>query len=121
MYKKRREKEMFFFTQRDRKHQNGSRPNRVTGDSSGFWKATSGDKEVKFNGEIIGFKKTLAFYKRTSNSTEKTNWIMHEFRAEDNPPPSKKHGIDMKVLISYCQLLVLISARMMNLHFKIKE
>lgn len=120
MYEKRREKEMFFFTQRDRKHQNGSRPNRVTGDSSGFWKATSGDKEVKFNGEIIGFKKTLAFYKRTSNSTEKTNWIMHEFRAEDNPPPRKKHGIDMKVLISYCQLLVLISARM-NLHFKIKE
>lgn len=117
MYKKRREKEMFFFTQRERKYQNGSLPNRVTEDSSGFWKATSGDKEVKFNGGIIGFKKTLAFYKRTSDCSEKTNWIMHEFRIEDNPPPNKKDGIDMKVLISYlCQLLVLISART-NLHF----
>ncbi|XP_076948026.1 NAC domain-containing protein 68-like [Bidens hawaiensis] len=74
-------KEWYFFTPRDRKYPNGSRPNRTTG--NGYWKATGADKPIKLKSDpdtIIGIKKALVFYAGKGVKGIKTNWIMHEYR-----------------------------------------
>ncbi|KAE8675230.1 NAC domain-containing protein 72 [Hibiscus syriacus] len=53
-------KKNVFFSPRDRKYPNGSRPNRVAG--SGFWKATGTDKIIMTDGRKVGIKKALVFY-----------------------------------------------------------
>ena len=71
------EKEWYFFSPRDRKYPNGSRPNRAAG--SGYWKATGADKPI---GKLkpMGIKKALVFYAGKAPKGVKTNWIMHEYR-----------------------------------------
>ncbi|KAI3948351.1 hypothetical protein MKW92_003583 [Papaver armeniacum] len=81
------EKEWYFFSPRDRKYPNGSRPNRVAG--SGYWKATGTDKIITTEGRKVGIKKALVFYIGKAPKGTKTNWIMHEYRLLEN---SKKHG-----------------------------
>ncbi|XP_072990687.1 NAC domain-containing protein 48-like [Typha latifolia] len=71
------EKEWYFFSPRDRKYPNGSRPNRAAG--SGYWKATGADKPVG-SPRPVGIKKALVFYVGKAPKGEKTNWIMHEYR-----------------------------------------
>ncbi|PWA49331.1 NAC domain-containing protein 67 [Artemisia annua] len=74
-------KEWYFFTPRDRKYRNGSRPNRVTG--NGYWKATGADKPIKSKSDpkvTVGIKKALVFYAGKGTKGIKTNWIMHEYR-----------------------------------------
>ena len=95
MYPSLGKKEWYFFTSRNRKYPSGSRPDRtVVG--GGYWKATVADKEVYFAGKVVGFKKTLVFYKGKHGSSVKTNWIMHEFRV-DQSPQSKRVADDKKV------------------------
>ncbi|KVH90909.1 No apical meristem (NAM) protein [Cynara cardunculus var. scolymus] len=72
-------KEWYFFTPRDRKYPNGSRPNRVTG--NGYWKATGADKPIKPKSDpnmTIGIKKALLddwvlcrLYNKKNNPNEK--------------------------------------------------
>ncbi|XP_051126035.1 NAC domain-containing protein JA2L-like [Andrographis paniculata] len=81
------EKEWYFFSPRDRKYPNGSRPNRVAG--SGYWKATGTDKIITNEGRKVGIKKALVFYIGKAPKGTKTNWIMHEYRLSDSP---RKHG-----------------------------
>ncbi|XVE68826.1 hypothetical protein DITRI_Ditri09bG0101000 [Diplodiscus trichospermus] len=81
--------EWYFFTPRDRKYPNGKRPGRGAGD--GFWKATGADKKVMFKGHVVGFKKTLVFYRGAPSKSVKTSWIMHEF-VLNNPPARQKAG-----------------------------
>ncbi|KAM0013737.1 putative transcription factor NAM family [Helianthus debilis subsp. tardiflorus] len=80
-------KEWYFFTPRDRKYPNGSRPNRATG--NGYWKATGSDKPIKLKSDpntTVGIKKALVFYAGKGVKGIKTNWIMHEYRlAMPNP------------------------------------
>ncbi|XP_073279251.1 NAC domain-containing protein 2-like [Primulina huaijiensis] len=71
------EKEWYFFSPRDRKYPNGSRPNRAAG--SGYWKATGADKPIGIP-KPVGIKKALVFYSGKAPRGEKTNWIMHEYR-----------------------------------------
>ncbi|KAK1429038.1 hypothetical protein QVD17_11237 [Tagetes erecta] len=74
-------KEWYFFTPRDRKYPNGSRPNRVTG--NGYWKATGADKPIGSKSDpnvTLGIKKALVFYAGKGVNGIKTNWIMHEYR-----------------------------------------
>ncbi|XP_073047324.1 NAC transcription factor 32-like [Primulina eburnea] len=71
------EKEWYFFSPRDRKYPNGSRPNRTAG--SGYWKATGADKPVG-KPKTLGIKKALVFYAGKAPKGIKTNWIMHEYR-----------------------------------------
>ncbi|KAI8006207.1 NAC domain-containing protein JA2L [Camellia lanceoleosa] len=81
------EKEWYFFSPRDRKYPNGSRPNRVAG--SGYWKATGTDKIITNEGRRVGIKKALVFYVGKAPKGTKTNWIMHEYRLSE---PPKKNG-----------------------------
>ncbi|XP_057963964.1 NAC domain-containing protein JA2L-like [Malania oleifera] len=81
------EKEWYFFSPRDRKYPNGSRPNRVAG--SGYWKATGTDKLITTEGRKVGIKKALVFYVGKAPKGTKTNWIMHEYRLIE---PSRKNG-----------------------------
>lgn len=74
------EKEWYFFSPRDRKYPNGSRPNRAAG--SGYWKATGADKPIG-HPKPVGIKKALVFYAGKAPRGEKTNWIMHEYRLAD--------------------------------------
>uniref|UniRef100_A0A5B7B4J7 Putative NAC transcription factor n=1 Tax=Davidia involucrata TaxID=16924 RepID=A0A5B7B4J7_DAVIN len=71
------EKEWYFFTPRDRKYPNGSRPNRAAG--TGYWKATGADKPIG-RPKAVGIKKALVFYAGKAPKGVKTNWIMHEYR-----------------------------------------
>lgn len=71
------EKEWYFFSPRDRKYPNGSRPNRAAG--AGYWKATGADKAVG-KPKTLGIKKALVFYAGKAPRGIKTNWIMHEYR-----------------------------------------
>nr|WLO57532.1 transcription factor NAC 721089 [Lonicera caerulea] len=81
------EKEWYFFSPRDRKYPNGSRPNRVAG--SGYWKATGTDKFIFTEGRKVGIKKALVFYIGKAPKGTKTNWIMHEYRVS---MPQRKNG-----------------------------
>jgi len=84
-------KEWYFFTPRDRKYPNGSRPNRAAG--SGYWKATGADKPIvpKGSGRVAGIKKALVFYSGKAPRGVKTDWIMHEYRLADaDRAPGKK-------------------------------
>jgi hypothetical protein len=74
-------REWYFFTPRDRKYPNGSRPNRAAGD--GYWKATGADKPVAPRGRTLGIKKALVFYAGKAPRGVKTDWIMHEYRLAD--------------------------------------
>ncbi|KAH6835436.1 NAC Apical domain transcriptional regulator superfamily protein [Perilla frutescens var. hirtella] len=81
------EKEWYFFSPRDRKYPNGSRPNRVAG--SGYWKATGTDKIITTEGRKVGIKKALVFYVGKAPKGTKTNWIMHEYRLSES---TRKNG-----------------------------
>ncbi|XP_048127940.1 NAC domain-containing protein 2-like isoform X2 [Rhodamnia argentea] len=71
------EKEWYFFSPRDRKYPNGSRPNRAAG--TGYWKATGADKPIG-RPKTLSIKKALVFYVGKAPRGVKTNWIMHEYR-----------------------------------------
>ncbi|KAG9159556.1 hypothetical protein Leryth_013547 [Lithospermum erythrorhizon] len=81
------DKEWYFFSPRDRKYPNGTRPNRVAG--SGYWKATGTDKIITTGGRKVGIKKALVFYIGKAPKGTKTNWIMHEYRIFE---PQRKNG-----------------------------
>ncbi|KAF7840151.1 NAC domain-containing protein 2-like [Senna tora] len=85
------EKEWYFFSPRDRKYPNGSRPNRAAG--SGYWKATGADKPIG-KPKPLGIKKALVFYAGKAPRGIKTNWIMHEYRlANVDRSASKKNNL----------------------------
>ncbi|XP_042453775.1 NAC domain-containing protein 2-like [Zingiber officinale] len=87
-------REWYFYTPRDRKYPNGSRPNRAAG--RGYWKATGADKPVAVPGSIgrtLGIKKALVFYQGKAPKGIKTDWIMHEYRLIDSSQlPANKRG-----------------------------
>ncbi|CAK7331106.1 unnamed protein product [Dovyalis caffra] len=107
-YKHYGEKVWYFFTPRDRKYKNGTRPNRAAG--GGYWKATGADKHITYDKAavgadrnatvekvIVGFRKALVYYTGKAPRGDKTNWIMHEFRVNDPPPQVRNHRDDMRL------------------------
>ncbi|CAN4077462.1 unnamed protein product [Withania somnifera] len=77
----------YFFSHKDKKYPTGTRTNRAT--AAGFWKATGRDKVIHSNGKRIGMRKTLVFYKGRAPHGQKSDWIMHEYRLEDNINPQE--------------------------------
>nr|GMC63922.1 NAC domain-containing protein 43-like [Ipomoea batatas] len=74
----------YFFSHKDKKYPTGTRTNRAT--AAGFWKATGRDKVIYSNCKRIGMRKTLVFYKGRAPHGQKSDWIMHEYRLDDNSP-----------------------------------
>ncbi|XP_059662129.1 NAC domain-containing protein 43-like isoform X2 [Cornus florida] len=72
----------YFFSHKDKKYPTGTRTNRAT--AAGFWKATGRDKAIYSSFRRIGMRKTLVFYKGRAPHGQKSDWIMHEYRLEDN-------------------------------------
>lgn len=72
----------YFFSHKDKKYPTGTRTNRAT--AAGFWKATGRDKVIFSNCRRIGMRKTLVFYKGRAPHGLKSDWIMHEYRLDDN-------------------------------------
>ncbi|KAL7084532.1 hypothetical protein ACP275_14G228800 [Erythranthe tilingii] len=84
------QKEWYFFTYREKKYQNGKRPNRSAG--NGYWKATAADKPIHLGDQteqIIGYKKNLVYYEGDHKYSRKTDWIMHEYKLP-TPPKTEK-------------------------------
>ncbi|KAE8662426.1 NAC domain containing 69-like protein isoform 1 [Hibiscus syriacus] len=67
--------------------------------NSGFWKSTGADRPVSYGGRQIGTKKTLVFHRgRTPRGVVKTDWVMHEFRAN---PDFLPHNASNSYVVGY--------------------
>ncbi|KAK7358784.1 hypothetical protein VNO77_00723 [Canavalia gladiata] len=88
------EKEWYFFSPRDRKYPNGSRPNRAAG--TGYWKATGADKPIG-KPKALGIKKALVFYAGKAPKGVKTNWIMHEYRLANVDRSANKKNNNLRL------------------------
>ncbi|KFK35377.1 hypothetical protein AALP_AA5G277500 [Arabis alpina] len=82
----------YFFSHKDKKYPTGTRTNRAT--TVGFWKATGRDKIIYSNGDRIGMRKTLVFYKGRAPHGQKSDWIMHEYRLDENVLTSSSNHDD---------------------------
>jgi hypothetical protein len=76
--------EWYFFSHKDKKYPTGTRTNRAT--TAGFWKATGRDKAIFLGSSArrIGMRKTLVFYVGRAPHGKKTDWIMHEYRLDED-------------------------------------
>jgi hypothetical protein len=75
----------YFFSHKDKKYPTGTRTNRAT--AAGFWKATGRDKAIFLGNAAsgrIGLRKTLVFYTGRAPHGKKTEWIMHEYRLDED-------------------------------------
>ncbi|CAO1946789.1 unnamed protein product [Urochloa humidicola] len=91
-----RDMEWYFFCPRDKKYANGSRTNRST--PNGFWKSTGKDRTIVLNTCIVGMKKTLIFHEGKAPRGDRTDWVMYEYRMEDNEVDASGFSKDAYVL-----------------------
>ncbi|KAG5106926.1 hypothetical protein JHK82_043896 [Glycine max] len=83
--------EWYFFSHKDKKYPTGTRTNRAT--TAGFWKATGRDKSIYHtNSKRIGMRKTLVFYTGRAPHGQKTDWIMHEYRLDEDDADVQEDG-----------------------------
>ncbi|KAF8011953.1 hypothetical protein BT93_I0164 [Corymbia citriodora subsp. variegata] len=87
-----RDRKWYFFCPRQRKYATGARTNRST--DYGFWKTTGRDKTVIYNGQTVGMRRSLVFH---ISKTERTDWVMHEYRLEDEE--LKTRGVEQDAFV----------------------
>ncbi|XP_058068836.1 protein ATAF2-like [Magnolia sinica] len=87
------EKDMYFFTQRNRKYEGGSRPARKAG--NGYWKATTGHTTVLDQEKVVGYKMNLKFHVGTAPKGKKTDWLMTEYSIDEVDPPTTTSATEM--------------------------
>ncbi|KAD5508173.1 hypothetical protein E3N88_15876 [Mikania micrantha] len=73
--------EWYFFCPKAKKYSSGGRFNRAT--ETGFWKATGKDRMVYYKERVVATIKTLVFHLGHAGKGQRTNWVMHEYRMED--------------------------------------
>ncbi|OMO69501.1 No apical meristem (NAM) protein [Corchorus olitorius] len=49
----------------------------------GYWKPSGKDRAIKCMGKSLGVMKTLVFYRGKAPKGERTNWVVHEYRLDD--------------------------------------
>ncbi|KAK1389911.1 hypothetical protein POM88_018089 [Heracleum sosnowskyi] len=118
MYKEQCENQWYFFTQRNRKYGQGTRPDRAAG--VGFWKQTNVVKPIfkvqedKTNLQL-GRKITLDYYDKSKKTDgERTSWKMIEYRVNEKLPylPSNYSSAGTSTeLDEWCLCRIYISAR----------
>ncbi|KAL8192792.1 hypothetical protein R6Q57_027240 [Mikania cordata] len=85
----------YFFSHKDNKYPTGSRTNRAT--VAGFWKATGRDKAVYSKHELVGMRKTLAFYKGRAPNGLKSDCITHEYCLETDENATEEGWVVCRV------------------------
>ncbi|CAN6333005.1 unnamed protein product [Urochloa humidicola] len=88
--------EWFFFCPRDKKYPNGSRTNRAT--PNGYWKTSGKDRTIMLNSRTVGMKKTLIFHEGKAPKGDRTDWVMYEYKMEDEELVSAGFSKDAFVL-----------------------
>lgn len=88
--------EWFFFCPRDKKYPKGSRTNRAT--PNGYWKTSGKDRTIELNSRTVGLKKTLIFHEGKAPKGNRTDWVMYEYRMEDDNLVSAGFSKDEYVL-----------------------
>ncbi|KAK8456313.1 hypothetical protein SEVIR_3G001100v4 [Setaria viridis] len=91
----------YFFCPRDRKYSSGLRTNRSTG--VGYWKATGKDRPVFYNSRTVGMKRTLVFHLGKPPRGDRTDWVMYEYRLEDEELAASGVKLDACVLCKIFQ------------------
>ncbi|PQP95554.1 NAC domain-containing protein 82 [Prunus yedoensis var. nudiflora] len=86
----------YFFCPREKKYRNGNRIQRAT--EGGYWKTTGKDRSVLYGGEVVGWIKTLIFHTGRAPRGDRTNWVMHEYRLEDQGLADRGVPLDSYVL-----------------------
>lgn len=76
-----RDMEWYFFTSLGHKYSNRCRTNRAT--AEGYWKTTGKDRRVQRQSRTIGMKKTLVYHSGRAPRGKRTDWVMHEYRLDD--------------------------------------
>lgn len=107
-YKSIGEREWYFFSPRDRKYPNGTRPNRSAQD--GFWKATGKEISILSEGSVIGKWRTMVFCEGDRPNGTKTDWLMREYTLV-GPSHNRTSAGDMKVsnrIMSNSSLFILV-------------
>ncbi|GAA0155302.1 hypothetical protein LIER_38058 [Lithospermum erythrorhizon] len=78
---KNKDRKWFFFCPTERKYNRGGRVNRST--ENGYWKTTGKDRSVLYDDRVVGMVKTLVFHKGHPPRGERTDWVFHEYRLQD--------------------------------------
>ncbi|XP_028798327.1 NAC domain-containing protein 82 isoform X2 [Neltuma alba] len=93
--------EWYFFCPREKKYASGARMNRAT--EVGYWKTTGRDRPVHFKNRVVGMIKTLIFHIGKAPKGDRTDWVMHEYRLEDQELTAKDIPQDSYVLCKVFQ------------------